>query len=199
MNKKALVLIVVAMIVLMFSGHSLFAQGKREGRDNSKVESKNTEEPEDVRTKDGFKELTTNGFVFRWKVQGDSLDFTIEAPTTGWVAVGFKPRFMMWEADFAIGYIEDGEVFISDDFGVSNVSHQADTRQGGSNDIIILGGRELGTTTSIQLRRPLDSKDAYDQALTPGETVQAIFAWGSNSADNFTSIHSRRGSFKFTL
>ncbi len=146
---------------------------------------------------DGFKEITVNTFVFRWRIVGQNIEFTMSAPTTGWVAVGFKPSFMMKDADFILAYVRNGEVFASDEFGTAGTNHQADTRLGGEDSITVLGGREVDEVTTIQIRRPLESSDPYDQTLIPGETLKIIFAW--SAADNFTSIHRNRGSFVIEL
>ena len=190
------------LFICILLSTTLFALGNQEDSVIGDSDSGDREDPTTISPRileDGFKELTVNGFMFRWRIRDENIEFTMEAPTQGWVAVGFKPSIMMKDADYILGYVKDGEVFATDDFGVGNVSHQPDTRQGGSDDISILGGREVDNRTTIQISRPLNSGDIYDQPLAPGETLKVLFAWGSDLADNFTSHHDRRGSFTLKL
>lgn len=192
--------IILSVIIIAILGAPLFAQGGAESNRDAEPASAAdaVAEEEDAQVlDDGFKEVTEQGFRFRWRTAEDYIEFTMEAPTTGWVAVAFKPSFMMKDADFTLAYIKDGEISATDDYGVANTSHQPDTRLGGEDNITVLGGRELDGSTMVQIRRPLDSGDEYDSVLTPGETMKVIFAWGN--ADNFTAIHARRGSFTIDL
>lgn len=53
----------------------------------------------------------------QWQVTGDQITVQMNAPTTGWVAVGFDPASMMAEANMIIGYVENGTLTIADDSG----------------------------------------------------------------------------------
>jgi hypothetical protein len=146
---------------------------------------------------DTGKSVEHQGFTLTWRVDGENLEVAVEAPTKGWVAVGFEPSSMMKDADYIIGYVTENEVFIRDDFGVGTASHKADTELGGSDDVSILGGSETNGNTSIQFSIPLQSGDEYDKVLEPGATYVVLLAYGN--VDNVDSIHRKHAKIDITL
>ncbi len=145
----------------------------------------------------GFKEVEVKDFVFQWKIDGENIDIILTAPTTGWVAVGFNPGRMMKDANILIGYVENNEVFMRDDFGAGNTKHKADLDLGGTDNITITGGSEKDGKTTLEFSIPLNSEDLNDRELEPGVEYKLIFAYGEK--DNFTSYHKTRTSLKVTL
>jgi len=143
--------------------------------------------------------VESNGFVFSWKIEGESLIAEIEAPTTGWLSVGIDPSFMMKDADFIIAYVKDGQAVVRDDFGSGSTRHQADTSLGGSDNVRILESSELNGKTRIRFSIPLNSGDKYDKVISLGKQTKLIWAYGPNNADNFTAMHVKKGSFSVTF
>ena len=80
--------------------------------------------------KDGYYSITSQEIVLRWKVVGPQLEVQVSAPTEGWVAVGFDPTRMMQDANFIVGYVQDGRVQIRDDYGSWLTSHSSVTCRG---------------------------------------------------------------------
>jgi hypothetical protein len=137
-----------------------------------------------------WQEFTTEGFTLRWAtVAGDNLAVQLNAPTTGWVAVGFNPTQMMLNANIIIGYVESDTPELRDDFGWRSTSHEDDTVLGGTSDITVDGGFETGGSTEIHFTIPLNSGDSYDRALVAGESYPVILARSGNGQNNFTAPH----------
>jgi hypothetical protein len=137
-----------------------------------------------------WQEITVDGFTLRWAtVAGDNLAVELNAPTTGWVAVGFDPTQMMLNANIIIGYVASGTPSLRDDFGWQTSSHRDDTLLGGTSDVTVDGGFETGGSTEIHFTIPLDSGDAYDRVLVPGNTYTVILAMSADGEDNFTAPH----------
>ncbi|MCF7793298.1 MAG: hypothetical protein K9N09_05920 [Candidatus Cloacimonetes bacterium] len=136
-----------------------------------------------------FNMETVEDFTFKWKVVGDSLRCMLLAPTTGWLAVGFDPTDDMQNANFIIGYVNNGTTYVRDDFGVSETMHSADVGLGGENHVTRVFGHEESGISEIRFTIPLNSGDQYDRILIPGQTYEIIFAYGFNGADDFNSMH----------
>jgi hypothetical protein len=137
---------------------------------------------------EGMQEIrTTNGIVMSWKTEGSSLIIQISAQSTGWVAVGFEPTQAMKDANFIIGYVKDGKVYVRDDFGTERGKHAADTKLGGSSDVSALSGSEKGGITEITFSIPLDSGDVFDNPLLPGNEYYILLAYGKS--DSFSAVH----------
>ncbi|MCF7920608.1 MAG: hypothetical protein K9N06_11910, partial [Candidatus Cloacimonetes bacterium] len=137
----------------------------------------------------GFSSVTQSEITFRWKVVGDSLRCMVLAPTTGWLAVGFDPSEEMQDANFIIGYVNNGTAYVRDDFGVTETMHSADVGLGGENNVRRVFGHEAGGTSEIRFTIPLNSGDQYDRVILPGHTYEIILARGYNGADDFNSMH----------
>ncbi len=140
----------------------------------------------------GFNVELISDFTFKWKVVGDSLRCMVLAPSTGWLAVGFDPTEEMLDADFIIGYVNNGITYVRDDFGVSEIMHSADVGLGGDNHVTRVFGHEENGISEMRFTIPLNSGDAFDRILIPGETYKILFAYGYNGADDFNSIHEEK-------
>lgn len=134
-----------------------------------------------------------------WEFVADTIEFTMIAPTTGWIAIGFNPSRMMKDASYVLSYVDEGKVFIREDFGTGNTSHRSDLSLGGSEMVKALSFKEEPNKTTITFSLPLDSKDAYDTVFVQGKTYTMLSAYGRNNAKNFTSIHRKRASAKVIL
>lgn len=153
----------------------------------------------DVPALDGFSRGSAGGVDVQWRVDGDMLEVQMAANTTGWVSVGFDPSQMMADANMVIGYVENGEVVIADDYGTGATSHDRDTNLGGTNDVSVVDGREVDGATIIRFTIPLDSGDEMDKALAPGNTYTALASHGPDGANDFNAYHADRGSFELEL
>lgn len=165
------------------------------GTDQNQSESE--AEPEMEAPSGGIVEAI--GMTLRYEVVGEHLELELTGPTTGWIAVGFKPSRGMKDANILIGYVDGSEVVVSDDFGTTMTAHRPDDRLGGESHVEVISGSEDDNSTTLRFRIPLDSGDEYDQPLTVGETHRLIFAYGENGADDTNSYHAARGSGEITL
>jgi hypothetical protein len=128
-----------------------------------------------------FQTLNAGEMVFLSAVDGKNLRVKIFAPTSGWIAVGFDPSFMMKGANFIIGYAKNGQAVLEDQFGVSSVHHQRDVDLGGKDDILEKAASVLPNGTEISFTIPLDSGDPYDKKLEAGKTYTIILAYGNTT------------------
>lgn len=137
-----------------------------------------------------------NGIRLSVSIKGDTAEVTVSAPGTGWVAVGFNPSNRMKDADFLIGYVKNGVVHVSDDFGVANTAHKPDTEIGGKNDIISYSGSEANGVTTVTFVVPRDSGDPKDAKLGPGQHTVIL---GYSNSDSFTAFHRKVGKTTIVL
>lgn len=152
----------------------------------------NTIYDEDILGNDGTNKITLDGITFGWEITSDKIIVEIEAPTTGWVSIGFEPSQGMADANILIGNVIDGVTSIRDDFGNSAYSHVSDLSLGGEDNITFISGLEVGNKTNLKFSIPLDSGDQYDTIISAGDLITIILAFGDE--DNLDSIHSSRTS-----
>jgi len=139
-----------------------------------------------------FKEIEDTEITFKWKIEGETLQIILSAPTEGWVAVGFNPSKVMKGADFKLAYVENGETVLEDHFGTGLFGHKIDTSLGGSSDFEIINGSEENGVTTVEFSMPLNSGDDYDKILIENEEVKILLAYGSR--DDLTRKHKKRTS-----
>ncbi|TVR57188.1 MAG: hypothetical protein EA426_12600 [Spirochaetaceae bacterium] len=152
--------------------------------------------PDVEQTADGLNRIELeSGFTFTWKIDGDEIEATISAPTTGWVSVGFNPTNRMQGATYVIGYVQGENVSIRHDWGHTPTGHQAVTAAGGTSRVTSLGGREQAGRTELSFKLPLDPGDRFFSALKAGEENTVIWAFGPNGSNNYTAYHAQRGAF----
>jgi hypothetical protein len=128
-----------------------------------------------------FQTVTAGEMVFQGAVEGKNLRVRIFAPTSGWIAVGFDPDYMMKGANFILGYAENGQAVIEDQFGVASFRHQRDVDLGGKDDVSEKAAAVLPGGTEISFTIPLDSGDPYDKKLEAGKTYTIILAYGNTT------------------
>jgi hypothetical protein len=149
---------------------------------------------------DEYRHVLTIGSVeIGWFNDAEYLYAYMDAPTSGWVSIGFDPDNRMQGANFIIGAVVDGELDIMDAWGVTPTGpdHPPDEQLGGRDDIVAAAGVEEDERTLIEFQIPLDSGDAYDKPLTPGGTYTILVAFGSSN--DLFSYHGFRGVGQITL
>lgn len=137
------------------------------------------------------KARTYGNFEIVWSSDDNHIYIGMKAKTTGWVALGIQPGFMMKDADMVLGFVKDGRAMVTDEFGTGAYGpHRPDTELGGSNDITEYGGREENGYTIIEFKRALNTGDRYDHQLVRG--LNKII-WAFGGIDEFTLKHTQRG------
>lgn len=144
-------------------------------------------------------EVQAQKMSFAWKVNGDRIEVKLSAETTGWVAIGFNPTEGMKGANYILGYMKDGKVILSDDFGDSPASHKADDKLGGTEDVTLIGGTEEGGKTTIEFSIPLASADTNDGKINVNGDTVVLLAYGPPDRDSFKAKHKFRTGLKVNL
>lgn len=175
----------------------LFFTGCTKNEEPSETTTQETEQASaaaDAETEDSAsapgQEIEEEGILLRWKVRGRDLELYLEAPTDGWLAVGFNPSNGMQDANFIIGYVKDGEMFLRDDFGTWFSSHDSDESLGGTDDVTPVSGSEEEGVTALAFSIPLDSGDEHDGAITLGEPTTVLLAYGAK--DDYRGMHRKK-------
>jgi PKD repeat protein len=138
------------------------------------------------------------GVTIHWYNDAEEIYIGLESPGTGWVAIGFDPVAFMRGANFIFCYVDDGEAFVSDQYGSGSFSHIPDTGSGGTEDITEYAGVETGEGTVFEFKMLLDTGDEYDNPLSLGGTHTVLNSVQMTS-DSLTVKHTRKGSFTITL
>ena len=156
---------------------------------------KDGDRAEAPRAPEGFSEAKGSGVTFQWRLDGEDIEVILSAETEGWVAVGFNPEQMMQGANIIIGYVEEGEAKLRDDYGSWLTSHSSDESNGGTNHVTLIQGEEKDGRTTLRFILPFDSGEDFEGSILPGEDNTVILAHGNK--DDFDTMH--RGKDSITV
>ncbi len=134
---------------------------------------------------------------FSWAFKGETIEFTVTAPTTGWISLGFNPTSRMKDADYILAYVENGKLHLSDEYGTGSTSHKSDVSLGGKESAKAVSFVEEAKRTTITFSLPLNSGDRYDTVFVKGETCNVLAAYATSK--NLSSRHRKRDSVEITL
>ncbi|MFA6682094.1 MAG: DOMON domain-containing protein [Sphaerochaeta sp.] len=132
-----------------------------------------------------------------WVFKAESIEFTMSAPTTGWISLGFNPTRWMKDADYILAYVENGQIYISDEFGTGITSHKSDVSLGGKESAKAISFVEEAKKTTITFSLPLNSGDQYDTVFVEGEECKVLAVYATSK--NFKSKHKKRSSIDIIL
>lgn len=116
------------------------------------------------------------GVTFEWRIDGDVLEGTMSARTRGWVTIGFNRERTLDGTRLVMGYVS-GDRTVVEEHIADPPDHRSKVDLGGTSGVLSAKGREEGGITTIEFRLRLDTGDAFDVALVPGETYYTTFAW----------------------
>ncbi|MDT4762120.1 DOMON domain-containing protein [Sphaerochaeta sp. PS] len=134
---------------------------------------------------------------FSWAFKDEEIEFTMTAPTTGWMALGFNPTRRMKDADYILAFVENGQVYLSDEFGTGLTTHRSDVTLGGEDSARAISFLEEKNRTTITFSLARDSKDLYDATFVPGEKCTVIAAYATSK--NLSTKHRKRDSVDIIL
>ena len=134
------------------------------------------------------------GVTLYWRNGLVVLFAALESPGTGWVSAGFDPERRMQGANYIIAAVPPAGLVIEDHFGSGPTSHRRDLRE----DILRAEGAVSAGRTVVEFVIPLDSLDAEDKPLVPGQTYTVLLAY-HRSSTSLSAIHTARGAVQMTL
>jgi hypothetical protein len=143
-------------------------------------------------------EIKVQKMVLGWKVEGANVAIKISAPTKGWVGIGFNPSSEMKDARYVLGYVQNGKVTLSEDFGTGTTKHETMESLGGKSDVTLIGGTEEGDITTIEFVLPLISTDTKGKKIDPEADTEVLLAYGPDT-DSFKIKHKYRTSIRLNL
>lgn len=125
------------------------------------------------------------------RLEGDTVCIALRTQNAGYVALGISPENKMKGADIIICRIEDGQALISDEYSTGPMGpHSADSKLGGTDDILNPSGSSIEGWTVFELQRKLSTGDGYDKDLVAGENP---VIWSVGGSTDIGQQHSSRG------
>ncbi|CAH1253750.1 MOXD1 [Branchiostoma lanceolatum] len=117
--------------------------------------------------------LDENGdFVLSWTFDDEQIEFEARVKTRGWLGLGLSPNGGMPGSDIAIGWVKDGQAYLTDRYA----DEQALPPEDESQDLELLSGYENDTHTVLRFKRKLQICDVRDRVINK-DTLRVLWAW----------------------
>ncbi len=142
-------------------------------------------------------------FGYEVNKSSETITFSAEVKTKGWIGFGFSPDGQMPDSDVIMAYIDkSGKPVAMDAYAAGRTMPKKDEDFGTTQHITDLSGSLDGDVTKIKVTRKLKTDDKYDYEIKKDETVKLIFSIGdknpSDNGDNY-SMHNKVKSLSIVL
>ncbi|XP_035692070.1 DBH-like monooxygenase protein 1 homolog isoform X2 [Branchiostoma floridae] len=135
--------------------------------------------------------LDENGdFLLFWTYDGAQIELEARVRTRGWVGLGLSPNGGMPGSDIVIGWVKDGQAYLTDRYADEKALPPEDESQ----DWELLSGYENDTHTVLRFKRKLQTCDVRDRVINK-DTQRVLWAWNDRDPDDVTgpAYHTHRG------
>ncbi len=146
---------------------------------------------------DQMKTITKNNMTVSWGYKNKRIHFTMQAPTEGWVAIGFNTTENITGTYLLMGNVTAGVPDVVEYYTVSPGNYQPVTTLGGKAGVDNVTGEEHNGKTSLKFSLPLRSKTGYGRTLTEGTSYAMLLAYSLE--DDFQHHSIMRTSIKIEL
>ena len=142
--------------------------------------------------------IAVENVVFEWKLASETIHIRLIAKTEGWIGIGFNPSKGMKDANFIIGYVEEGNVKVADHYGTTKRNHKEDTKLGGQINISNIAGKQDNGVTEMTFSIPLNPQDSMDRPIWTDKDNTVLLAYGTGR-DSFRAKHQFKTALKVNL
>jgi len=142
-------------------------------------------------------QVEKNGMTVNWEIKYDRIYFEMQAPTDGWLAIGFNEKEGLVGTNLIMGTVNNRQLSMTDDYIVGFGDHQPIEKLGGSNQLLDQKGKEKEKHTSICFSLPIEAADQFHFDLKKGKTLHLLMAY--SRSDDFDHHSMMRTSVKITL
>lgn len=132
-----------------------------------------------------------------WKTESDQVRIVMEAPTTGWLAIGFNTSDKLPGTNLLMACVRNGEATLSDRYIVAQGDHRPVGDLGGVPVARLLSGSENEHSTRIEFLLPLRATDRWYHTLRAGSTYTLLLAFSRE--DDFAHHSTMRSSVEITF
>ena len=143
------------------------------------------------------KQVSKNGMTVKWIVLDNYIQFTLQSPKHGWVAIGINEEATLINSNLIMANVENNSPRISDRFVVSLGNHKAVTDLGGEKCVALINGNQSSEGTSITFNIKKHSGDNFHYQLREGQAYYLTMAY--SLADDFQHHSIMRTATKIIL
>lgn len=138
-----------------------------------------------------------NGMIVSWSYEGDRIWFEMEAPTTGWVAIGLNEKPALPGSYLLMGRIASGRTEVVEHYTLALGDYQPLSALGAEITIETVSGQEVQGISQIRFSLPLSPGNSYAKELSAGFAYTMHMAYSRE--DDFQHHSMMRTAIKVKL
>lgn len=115
--------------------------------------------------KANMKEITKNKMTVRWKIEQEFILFEMEAPSNGWVAIGFNETSSLTGTYLLMGRVKNGKAEVVEHYTDKPGSYKPIIQYGVASQITNISGTELEKFTRLKFVIPIKAASSYHKEL----------------------------------
>jgi hypothetical protein len=144
-----------------------------------------------------MKKVSKNNMTVRWKIEQEIIHFELEAPTDGWVAIGFNETASLTGTYLLMGRVRNGKTEVVEHYTAQPGSYKPIAEYGVASQTTLVSGNESGNMTRLKFAVPIAAASKYHKELRPGTQWTLLMAYSSE--DDFQHHSMMRTSMDIKL
>ena len=141
--------------------------------------------------------ITKNEMVVEWLHRGDRVHFQMEAPTQGWLAIGFNDHDHINQAYLVMGRVVNKKTEVVQYYTSRPGQYRPISQHGATPNVEDIFGEQNDKRTQIKFSLPIQAMSKFERSLLPGKDIFLILAFSRE--DDFQHHSTMRTSLKITL
>ena len=125
----------------------------------------------------GEKAISKSNMNVSWHYVNDRIFFEMDAPTDGWVTIGFNTQSGTTGAYLLMGNIVSGKVNVVEHYTKSPGNYTPITKLGAKSQVENIEGIEKSNHTLIKFSLPIKALSKYQKDLSEGSKYTMIIAY----------------------
>ncbi len=130
-----------------------------------------------VQPQENMKEIRKNNMIVRWEIVKKHIHFEMEAPTDGWVTIGFNETTTLAGTYLLMGRIRNGKAEVVEHYTEKLGSYKPISDYGISSQTNDIAGNEKGNRSKLHFSIPIKKTSKYHQQLSPGTKWSLLLAY----------------------
>ncbi len=143
------------------------------------------------------KTISKNNMNIHWHFENDRVHFKINAPTSGWIAIGFNPNKGIKGSYLLMARVKNGKAEVVEHYTLSPGNYKSLESLGEKDLVENVKGEELKNFSEVEFSLPINSKTKYRYKLNPGMDYNLIMAFSRD--DDFKHHSMMRTSTQIKL
>ena len=141
--------------------------------------------------------IEKGGMKVTWEHVAERIHFEMEAPSAGWLAIGFNTRDQLAGTYLLMGAVKSGKTEVFEHYTKKPGTYPNFAEMGLESSVAQVMGEERRAYSRISFSLPVKAGNRYARDLSPGQTYYLLLAYSRE--DEFEHHSAMRTSVKITL